>query len=60
MQCVTVRDVLQGVTFPAMHAMWAQWAPVFERSKLASFAYSGRTLWGRGQLLGYVFEKFNC
>ena len=44
--CEAGCDVLQGVTFPAMHAMWAQWAPVFERSKLASFTYSGTSLFG--------------
>eukprot|EP00730_Choanoeca_flexa_P002755 TRINITY_DN11163_c0_g1_i4.p1 TRINITY_DN11163_c0_g1~~TRINITY_DN11163_c0_g1_i4.p1 ORF type:complete len:676 (+),score=127.30 TRINITY_DN11163_c0_g1_i4:69-2096(+) len=31
----------EGVTFPAMHAMWVRWAPPLERSKLATFCYSG-------------------
>ena len=31
----------QGVTFPAMHAMWGSWAPPLERSKLATFTYAG-------------------
>lgn len=31
----------EGVTFPAMHAMYGVWAPVFERSKLVVFAYAG-------------------
>jgi len=34
----------EGVTFPAMHAMWGNWAPVWERSKLASFTYAGAQL----------------
>ncbi|XP_038656410.1 sialin [Scyliorhinus canicula] len=31
----------EGVTFPAMHAMWAQWAPPLERSTLVSLSYAG-------------------
>ncbi|XP_072029904.1 sialin-like [Amphiura filiformis] len=31
----------EGVTFPAMHAMWGSWAPPLERSKLATFTYAG-------------------
>ncbi|GFO01841.1 vesicular glutamate transporter 2 [Plakobranchus ocellatus] len=34
----------EGVTFPAMHAMWGEWAPVWERSKLAAFTYAGAQL----------------
>ncbi|XP_076437789.1 sialin-like [Babylonia areolata] len=34
----------EGVTFPAMHAMWAQWAPIYERSTLAAITYSGAQL----------------
>ncbi|XP_059171323.1 sialin-like [Physella acuta] len=34
----------EGVTFPAMHAMWGSWAPVWERSKLAAFTYAGAQL----------------
>ncbi|XP_025090947.1 sialin-like isoform X2 [Pomacea canaliculata] len=44
---VAVR-VLEGigeaVTFPAMHAMWGVWAPVYERSKLVSFSCGGAQL----------------
>lgn len=32
---------LQGVTFPAMMAMWARWAPPLERSRLMSMSGSG-------------------
>lgn len=31
----------EGVTFPAMHAIWGKWAPQMERSKLVTFTYSG-------------------
>ncbi|XP_028920922.1 sialin isoform X2 [Ornithorhynchus anatinus] len=34
----------KGVTFPAMHAMWASWAPPLERSKLLSISYAGAQL----------------
>ncbi|KIH67181.1 hypothetical protein ANCDUO_02486 [Ancylostoma duodenale] len=30
-----------GVTYPAMHVMWSHWAPVLEKTKLATFAFSG-------------------
>merc|ERR1719239_290052 len=33
----------EGVTFPAMYAMWGQWAPVLERSYLMTFCFSGAT-----------------
>ncbi|ESO88514.1 hypothetical protein LOTGIDRAFT_126078 [Lottia gigantea] len=31
----------EGVTYPAIHAIWSKWAPPQERSKLATFAFSG-------------------
>ncbi|KAM6460054.1 sialin isoform 1-T1 [Liasis olivaceus] len=34
----------EGVTFPAMHAMWSNWAPPLERSKLLSISYAGAQL----------------
>ncbi|KAK7475888.1 hypothetical protein BaRGS_00032856 [Batillaria attramentaria] len=34
----------EGVTFPAMHAIWSVWAPVYERSKLVSFSFAGAQL----------------
>ena len=36
-----VEGLGEGVTYPAMHAMWAKWAPPQERSQLATIAYSG-------------------
>lgn len=32
---------LQGVTYPAMMAMWARWAPPLERSRLMTLSGSG-------------------
>ncbi|XP_022105784.1 sialin-like [Acanthaster planci] len=34
----------EGVTFPAMHAMWGHWAPPLERSRLVTISYSGAYL----------------
>eukprot|EP00043_Microstomoeca_roanoka_P000892 m.29807 g.29807 ORF g.29807 m.29807 type:complete len:547 (-) comp10552_c0_seq2:219-1859(-) len=36
-----VEGLGEGVTYPAMHAMFARWAPPAERTKLATLAYSG-------------------
>ncbi|VDM75568.1 unnamed protein product [Strongylus vulgaris] len=33
--------VFEGVTYPAMHVMWSHWAPILEKTKLATFAFSG-------------------
>ncbi|XP_074663225.1 sialin-like isoform X1 [Tubulanus polymorphus] len=40
-----------GVIFPAMHGLWARWAPVYERTKLIAFSYSGT-------IVGNVFTFF--
>lgn len=32
---------VQGVTYPACHGIWRFWAPPMERSRLATFAFSG-------------------
>uniref|UniRef100_A0A1B0EX68 Permease of the major facilitator superfamily protein n=1 Tax=Lutzomyia longipalpis TaxID=7200 RepID=A0A1B0EX68_LUTLO len=36
-----VEGVFEGVTFPCIHAIWARWAPVYERSRMATIAYAG-------------------
>uniref|UniRef100_A0A0P4Y9Z8 Sialin n=1 Tax=Daphnia magna TaxID=35525 RepID=A0A0P4Y9Z8_9CRUS len=36
-----LEGIFEGVTFPAMHALWSRWAPPLERSKLVTIAYSG-------------------
>jgi len=33
---------MQGVTFPAMHAMLGKWAPPLERSMMATLAFAGK------------------
>ncbi|XP_046392975.1 vesicular glutamate transporter 1-like isoform X2 [Ischnura elegans] len=33
--------LFEGVTYPAIHAVWARWAPPGERTHLATFAFSG-------------------
>lgn len=34
-------SITQGVTYPAIHAVWSKWAPPLERTKLATFAFAG-------------------
>lgn len=34
-------SIFQGVTYPAMHVVWSHWAPILEKTKLATFAFSG-------------------
>ncbi|CAG7832457.1 unnamed protein product [Allacma fusca] len=36
-----IQGLGEGVTPPATHALLAQWAPPFERSKMGSFVYAG-------------------
>ncbi|TMS36060.1 hypothetical protein L596_003322 [Steinernema carpocapsae] len=36
-----MEGLLEGMTYPAMHVMWSNWAPVMERTRLATFAFSG-------------------
>ncbi|XP_059615178.1 vesicular glutamate transporter 1-like [Phlebotomus argentipes] len=36
-----IEGVFEGVTFPCIHAVWARWAPVYERSRMATIAYAG-------------------
>lgn len=41
---ITVRVIeglFEGVTYPCMHAVWSKWAPPLERSRLATFTFSG-------------------
>lgn len=39
--CRLFQGLCLGVTFPAMHSMYARWAPIGERSMVGSFIYSG-------------------
>lgn len=34
--------ILQGVTYPSIHAIWSKWAPPQEKTKLATLAFSGK------------------
>ncbi|CAB3400281.1 unnamed protein product [Caenorhabditis bovis] len=36
-----MEGLLEGVTYPAMHVVWSNWAPPLELTKLATFAFSG-------------------
>ncbi|XP_068737249.1 sialin-like [Montipora capricornis] len=47
----------EGVTFPAMHAMWSRWAPPLERSKLIAFSYTGLQI---GIILGMPVAGVLC
>ncbi|XP_031843952.1 major facilitator superfamily transporter 9 isoform X2 [Nomia melanderi] len=39
-----IEGICEGVTYPCIHAIWSQWAPPLERSKLATLAFSGSFL----------------
>ncbi|XP_064652399.1 sialin-like [Lineus longissimus] len=47
----------EGVTFPAMHAMWGNWAPPLERSKLGAFTYTGAHM---GTVFSLPISGFLC
>lgn len=36
-----IEGVFEGVTFPCIHAVWARWAPVYERSRMATIGFAG-------------------
>ncbi len=33
---------LKGFIYPSLHSIWSKWAPKNDKSKLATFAFSGR------------------
>ena len=37
----TLQGLVQGFIYTSMHALWSKWAPPLERSRLATFAFSG-------------------
>ncbi|XP_012945000.1 sialin [Aplysia californica] len=39
--CRILEGLFEGVTYPAIHAIWSKWAPPAERTKLATFGFSG-------------------
>lgn len=36
-----IEGIFEGVTYPCIHAIWARWAPVYERTRMSSIAYAG-------------------
>ncbi|KAK5646079.1 hypothetical protein RI129_004543 [Pyrocoelia pectoralis] len=36
-----IEGIFEGVTYPCIHAVWAEWAPPLERTRLASIGFSG-------------------
>lgn len=36
-----MQGLFEGVTFPCIHDVWLYWAPISERSRMASIAYAG-------------------
>jgi ACS family sodium-dependent inorganic phosphate cotransporter len=53
--------ISQGFVFPSMHCMWSKWAPPNERSRLATFAFSGTHLGSVAALSvgGIIGERIN-
>lgn len=49
--------ISQGVTFPAMMAMWARWAPPTERSRLTTLSGSGSNF---GAFLALPLTGYIC
>lgn len=49
--------VSKGVTFPAMMAMWARWAPPLERSRLITLSGSGSNF---GAFLALPLTGYIC
>ncbi|XP_057337774.1 vesicular glutamate transporter 2.1-like [Microplitis mediator] len=48
-----IEGIFEGVTYPCIHSIWANWAPPLERSKLATLAFSG-------SFVGTVFAMPAC
>ncbi|KAK2181869.1 hypothetical protein NP493_378g02034 [Ridgeia piscesae] len=52
-----VAGIGEGVVFPAMHHLWAKWAPPLERSKLMGFTYAGAQI---GNVLTMPISAMLC
>ena len=44
----------QGFIYPSLHAIWSKWAPKHDKSKLATFAFSGKFM-RRGEVQPLTF-----
>ena len=42
--CIFYLGMGEGVTFPVMHSMLAEWSPPLERSRMSTYVYSGATI----------------
>lgn len=52
-----INGVGQGVVFPAVHDIWAKWAPPLERSKLIGFSHAGAQI---GNVLTFPLSAILC
>ena len=50
-------SLLQGVTYPAMHALLGKWAPPLERSRMATIALSGAYI---GNVVAFPLSGVLC
>lgn len=55
--CPSPCFISKGVTFPAMMAMWARWAPPLERSRLMTLSGSGANF---GAFLALPLTGYIC
>ncbi|XP_065897724.1 sialin-like [Dysidea avara] len=55
--CRVVIGVFEGVTFPAMHAMFGKWAPPLERSMMATLAFAGPYV---GNIIAFPLSGVLC
>ena len=56
-----LQGLTQGFIFPAMHCLWSKWSPPYERSSLATFAFSGSYIGSLAALSlgGLIAEHIN-
>ncbi|XP_074662009.1 sialin-like [Tubulanus polymorphus] len=52
-----VMGLSTGVIFPAMHGLWARWAPVQERTTLMALTYSGTMV---GNIFAFFISGILC
>ncbi|KAH9525913.1 hypothetical protein DERF_000044 [Dermatophagoides farinae] len=39
--CRVLEGLFEGLAYPSMHSMFAKWIPLYERSRMSTFMYSG-------------------